>query len=111
MPDASRRRLLASLACVAAAPPLARPALAQPEAFPSRPVTIVVPFSPGGSTDVVTRLMAERMSAALGKPVQVENKPGGNAPANRWRVGTRPAATPSSAPTPSPAPSRTATPC
>lgn len=78
MPDASRRRLLASLACVAAAPPLARPALAQPEAFPSRPVTIVVPFSPGGSTDVVTRLMAERMSAVLGKPVQVENKPGGN---------------------------------
>lgn len=78
MPDASRRRLLASLACVAAAPPLARPALAQPDAFPSRPVTIVVPFSPGGSTDVVTRLMAERMSAVLGKPVQVENKPGGN---------------------------------
>lgn len=78
MPDASRRRLLASLACVAAAQPLARPALAQPEAFPSRPVTIVVPFSPGGSTDVVTRLMAERMSAVLGKPVQVENKPGGN---------------------------------
>ena len=41
-------------------------------------MTIVVPFSPGGSTDVVTRLMAERMSPILGKPVQVENKPGGN---------------------------------
>lgn len=78
MPDAPRRRLLASLACMVAIPPLARPALAQPAAFPSRPVTIVVPFSPGGSTDVVTRLMAERMSAVLGKPVQVENKPGGN---------------------------------
>jgi tripartite-type tricarboxylate transporter receptor subunit TctC len=38
----------------------------------------VVPFSPGGSTDVVTRLMAERMAQVLGKPVQVENKPGGN---------------------------------
>ena len=82
MPAPSRRRLLASLACLSAAPspPLVRPASSQPgaAAFPSRPVTIVVPFSPGGSTDVVTRLMAERMSAVLGRPVQVENKPGGN---------------------------------
>lgn len=78
MPDAQRRRVLASLASLAAAPSLAaRPARSQAD-FPSRPVTIVVPFSPGGSTDVVTRLMAERMSPVLGKPVQVENKPGGN---------------------------------
>ena len=75
-----RRRLLAALACAAASPLplLPGPASSQPAAFPSRPVTIVVPFSPGGSTDVVTRLMAERMSAVLGRPVQVENKPGGN---------------------------------
>jgi tripartite-type tricarboxylate transporter receptor subunit TctC len=61
------------------ASPLLRsaPALAQP-AFPTRPVTVVVPFAPGGSTDVLTRLLAERMTEALGKPVQVENKPGGN---------------------------------
>ena len=79
MPDALRRSLVASLACVAAAPSLPpRPASSQPAAFPSRPVTIVVPFAPGGSTDVVTRLMAERMSAVLGRPVQVENRPGGN---------------------------------
>jgi tripartite-type tricarboxylate transporter receptor subunit TctC len=78
MPDASRRRLAASLAGLSAAPSLAlRPAWSQP-AFPSRPVTIVVPFSPGGSTDVVTRLMAGRMATLLGRPVQVENKPGGN---------------------------------
>jgi tripartite-type tricarboxylate transporter receptor subunit TctC len=79
--DASRRTLLAWFAGAAAsAPLLPRRASAQPAAtaFPSRPVTIVVPFSPGGSTDVVTRLMAERMSAVLGRPVQVENKPGGN---------------------------------
>lgn len=77
MNDAPRRRLLASLVCLPAAPALIRPAASQAP-FPSRPVTIVVPFSPGGSTDVVTRLMAERMAAVLGKPVQVENKPGGN---------------------------------
>ncbi|MBV1797802.1 tripartite tricarboxylate transporter substrate binding protein [Siccirubricoccus sp. G192] len=78
MPHASRRRLAAYLAGLAASPLLrATPALAQP-AFPSRPVTIVVPFSPGGSTDVLTRLMAERMTEALGKPVQIENRPGGN---------------------------------
>jgi tripartite-type tricarboxylate transporter receptor subunit TctC len=78
MPDAARRRLVASFACLAAAAPLPRSARAQPATFPSRPVSIVVPFSPGGSTDVVTRLMAERMAAVLGRPVQVENKPGGN---------------------------------
>jgi tripartite-type tricarboxylate transporter receptor subunit TctC len=82
MLDVSRRTMLASLTDAAvSAPLLARPALPQPAgaaAFPSRPVVIVVPFSPGGSTDVVTRLMAERMAAVLGRPVQVENKPGGN---------------------------------
>jgi tripartite-type tricarboxylate transporter receptor subunit TctC len=56
---------------------LATPALAQ-GGFPSRPVTIVVPFAPGGSTDVLTRLMAERMGEALGRTVQVDNRPGGN---------------------------------
>ena len=78
MPNAARRRLIASLAGLSASPLLrSAPALAQP-AFPTRPVTIVVPFAPGGSTDVLTRLLAERMTEALGKPVQVENKPGGN---------------------------------
>jgi tripartite-type tricarboxylate transporter receptor subunit TctC len=81
--DASRRTLLASLAGAAVTAPLLLPRPASPQpagatAFPSRPVVIVVPFSPGGSTDVVTRLMAERMATVLGRPVQVENRPGGN---------------------------------
>ncbi|MCX8134202.1 MAG: tripartite tricarboxylate transporter substrate binding protein [Roseococcus sp.] len=67
----SRRALGAGLAAL----PL--PAPAQPWQ-PQRNLTIVVPFAPGGSTDVVTRLMAERMGQALGRPVQVENRPGGN---------------------------------
>src|ERR1700682_2172866 len=43
------------------------------QAFPSRQITLVVPFPPGGSTDVAARIMAERMRASLGQPVIVEN--------------------------------------
>lgn len=50
---------------------LAAPALAQ-----ARPITLVVPFPPGGSTDFMGRLLAERMQAVLGQPVLVENRPG-----------------------------------
>ena len=45
-------------------------------AFPERPVTMVVPYAPGGSADVIARVMAPEMSAALGQPVVVELRPG-----------------------------------
>ena len=51
--------------------------IAYAQAFPTRPITIVVPFPPGGSTDVVTRLLAKSMSENIGQPVIIENKPGG----------------------------------
>ncbi|MFC3124212.1 Bug family tripartite tricarboxylate transporter substrate binding protein [Pseudoroseomonas globiformis] len=73
-----RRRSMIRLAPAALLPSLlARPAvLRAAEAFPSRPVTMVVPFPPGGATDVAARILAEKMAPLLKQPVIVENKPG-----------------------------------
>src|SRR3954447_25006639 len=48
------------------------------QGFPSRPITLVVPFPPGGSTDTAARIIAERMRAPLGQTVVVENVGGAN---------------------------------
>ncbi|WP_207539315.1 Bug family tripartite tricarboxylate transporter substrate binding protein [Sabulicella rubraurantiaca] len=61
----------------AAAPALlAAPAVAQ-EAWPSRPVTLMVPWAPGGSNDIVARLLAPQFEQRAGQPFVVENRPGG----------------------------------
>ncbi|MBO1113290.1 Bug family tripartite tricarboxylate transporter substrate binding protein [Bordetella petrii] len=46
------------------------------QAYPEKPITIVVPFAPGGTVNLMGRLLADRMSQVLGQPVIVENKPG-----------------------------------
>jgi tripartite-type tricarboxylate transporter receptor subunit TctC len=70
----NRRSLLKAGAL--AAPALAIGHSARAEDWPARPVTMMVPFAPGGSSDIIGRAMAQRMSEALGKPVVVENRPG-----------------------------------
>jgi hypothetical protein len=49
------------------------------ENFPSRPIHIVLPFTPGGGTDIIARKLAPGMQQRLGQSVVIENKPGGNA--------------------------------
>ncbi len=66
-----RRRELAGTALAAI---IATPALAQ--SFPSRPVRMIVPFAPGGATDIVARLIGEQLSRRIGQPVVVENRAG-----------------------------------
>jgi tripartite-type tricarboxylate transporter receptor subunit TctC len=69
----TRRTLLGGAVALAAAP-----ALAQQAPYPNRPVTIIVPFAPGGSTDFVARLLGQYLTASLGASFVVENRAGGS---------------------------------
>ena len=71
-----RRQFVAASALLSAATLFgpASPAMAQ--AWPQRPITLIVPFAPGGATDIVGRIMADQLAKALGQTVIVENKAG-----------------------------------
>ncbi|WP_374665383.1 tripartite tricarboxylate transporter substrate binding protein [Ramlibacter sp.] len=71
----ARRAACALIAGIGAAS-MFTPALAQPAAWPTRPVTLVVTYPPGGGADAMARLIAPRLGEALGQQVVVENKPG-----------------------------------
>ena len=70
----TRRQGLVALAALAltAAVPLA----AQAQAYPDKPVRFVVPYPPGGGTDVIARIVQQKLSAALGQQINIENKGG-----------------------------------
>jgi len=75
-PSFQRRTLLAAVLAFAAASPVALQA--QPR-FPTKAVTIVVPFTAGGASDVQARLIAQKLNQLWGQPVLVDNKPGASA--------------------------------
>lgn len=77
-PRISRRVAMAVLASVVCSAVLGTtPAHAQP-AFPSKPITMIVPFPPGGPTDLVARVIAQKMSESMGQPVIIDNRGGAN---------------------------------
>lgn len=86
MATSMRRALLAAalLSCAAVSAQAA-------EAYPNRPVTMVVPFAPGGYTDVVARLLAEQMGKSMGQGFVVDNRPGaGSTIGTKYLAHTKP---------------------
>ncbi|MFJ4291773.1 tripartite tricarboxylate transporter substrate binding protein [Cupriavidus sp. NPDC089707] len=73
-PNRSRRHALALISCLALPAAVMTPALAQ--SFPAKPIRLVVPYPPGGPTDIVARVVGQKLSDKLGQPLVVENRPG-----------------------------------
>src|SRR2546423_1898028 len=69
MPHPSRRSILAGLSSLAAAPAFA-------QSYPSRPISLLVPWAPGGSTDILARIVGQHLSQSMGQPIVIENRTG-----------------------------------
>ena len=71
----NKRFLLAAMAAIGLGSVTASAALAQ--AYPTRPIKVIVPFLAGGTVDIVARQIGQQLSALLGQPVVIDNRPGG----------------------------------
>ena len=73
----TRKQLLLSAVLYAALGATAwAPAMAQEAAFPTKPITLVIPFPPGGATDVLGRLIGKKLGDKLGQSVVIDNRAG-----------------------------------
>src|SRR6267154_388442 len=70
----ARRKFLEVVTGAVVLPAVSR--IARAQTYPTRPITMIVPYPPGGATDVIGRMMAEGMKRSLGQPVIVENVTG-----------------------------------
>ena len=84
-----RRRAAAAFACAAWI--FAGLAFAQAPAYPSRPVSVLVPYAPGGLPDTVARVVGQKLSERWGQPVVIENRPGGNGVVSAQALAAKPA--------------------
>lgn len=89
MPYPARRRVLA--ACAALALSAGAAAVQAADTYPSKPITIVVPFSPGSATDTSARILSEKLGPRLGVPIVIENKPGASGTIGSVTVARAPA--------------------
>lgn len=84
-----RRHVIAAALALASLPGLVASALAQ--SYPSRPVTLIVPYAPGGLPDTVARVIGQKLGDKWGQPVVIENKPGGNGVVAAQALAAKPA--------------------
>ena len=78
MVETSRRRFMTTAAAASAAAALGLPLQARAEAYPDKPVRVIVPFPAGGTTDVVARLTLQKLGELMGQSFIVDNKGGAN---------------------------------